>query len=323
MSADTRAASGAHGLTGSMLVIGESLIDIVDRDGSRTRHVGGSPLNVAFGLGRLGIRTVFATEFGDDEDGAAITAHLADAGVTVLRTADGSRRTSTAVARIGDDGSASYDFDIAWTFATPPAVDHVRAVHVGSIGAFRTPGGPRVLELIESLPADVLISFDPNIRPALMPSGEESRALVERYAARAAIVKLSDEDAEWLYPGDASSAPSRLLAAGAKLVAVTRGAEGSLLHTAGERLVVPARPTVAVDTIGAGDAYMSGLLGAIAAFAGAADAMGDLTPADLAEIGRIAADSAAITVGRAGAMPPTAAELEQVGQARDGAPTSA
>jgi len=309
-------------MTAHFLVIGEALIDIVERDGSRTRHVGGSPLNVAFGLGRLGIRTAFATEFGDDEDGAVITAHLADAGVTVLRTADGSHRTSTAVARIGDDGSASYDFDIEWTFAAPPPADDVQAVHIGSIGAFRAPGGPRVLELIESLPADVLVSFDPNIRPALMPSREESRALVERYAARATIVKLSDEDAEWLYPGRADEVPGILLAQGARLVAITRGADGSTVHAPGASVHVPARPTIAVDTIGAGDAYMSGLLGAIAAPSGMVAALHDLTVADLAAIGRIAADSAAITVGRAGAMPPTADELERMGRAAETSATA-
>ena len=293
------------------LVIGEALIDVVDRDGERAQHVGGSPLNVAFGLGRLGIRTVFATEFGDDEAGAAITAHLASAGVAIERTADGSRHTSTALARIGADGSASYDFDVEWTFGTPPSADDANAVHIGSIGAFLAPGGPRVLELIEALPDDVLVSFDPNIRPAFVPSREETRGLVERYAARATIVKLSDEDADWLYPGRADDVAGILLAQGARLVAITRGAEGSTLHAPGASAHVPATPTTAVDTIGAGDAYMSGLLAAIAAPSGMVAALQDLTAADLTAIGRIAAASAAITVGRAGAMPPTADELER------------
>ncbi|MDQ4215508.1 carbohydrate kinase [Microbacterium capsulatum] len=306
------------------LVIGEALIDIVDRDGERSHHVGGSPLNVAFGLGRLGVRTVFATEFGDDADGTAIATHLASAGVAIERTDDVSRRTSTSLARIGADGSASYDFHVAWAFRTPPPVGDAQAVHVGSIGAFLAPGGPRVLELIESLPAEVLVSFDPNIRPAFVPSREETRELVERYAARATIVKLSDEDAEWLYPGRADDVAGILLGQGARLVAITRGAEGSTLYAPGATVQVPARPTRAVDTIGAGDAYMSGLLAAIAAPSGMVAALQDLSAADLAAIGRIAAESAAITVGRAGAMPPTAEELERAGRAPVGdvAPTA-
>lgn len=294
------------------LVIGEALIDIVDRgDGSEPlRHVGGSPLNVAFGLGRLGIPTVFATEYGDDADGAAITAHLAGAGVAVVRTAGGTRRTATARARIQADGSAVYDFDIDWTLRHPPTVGDASVVHVGSIGALRAPGAEGVLALVESLDEGVLVTFDPNVRPALMPPQAESRALVERYAARAAVVKLSDEDAEWLYPGEAGTAARRLLAAGARLVAVTHGAAGSELHTATHRVGVPVRATNAVDTIGAGDSYMSGLIAAIVERVGVDAALsGTLTVQQLAEIGRIASSSSSLTVARAGAMPPTAVEL--------------
>ena len=299
------------GFAGRILVIGEALIDIVDRGGQPVRHVGGSPLNVAFGLARLGIATTFASEFGEDSDGAAIAAHLAAAGVTIARTADAIRPTSTALARIGEDGSATYDFDLQWTFSTPPAVAGISAIHIGSIGALRAPGSDAVLALVESLPEGVLVTFDPNVRPALMPPPAETRALVERYAARAAVVKLSDEDAAWLYPGAADSAPERLLAAGAKLVAVTHGAIGSVLRTASARLDVPARPTIAVDTIGAGDAYMSGLIAAIVQRVGVVDALaGRFTEEQLAAIGRIAAVSSGLTVARAGAMPPTAAELE-------------
>ncbi|MBS1906973.1 MAG: carbohydrate kinase [Actinobacteria bacterium] len=300
-----------NAFAGRILVIGEALIDIVDRGGEPVRHVGGSPLNVAFGLARLGIATTFATEFGDDADGAAIAAHLASAGVTVARTAGQDLRTSTALARIGDDGSATYDFDLEWIFSAPPATAGISAVHIGSIGALRAPGSEGVLALVESLPDDVLVTFDPNVRPALMPPADLTRATVERYAARAAVVKLSDEDAEWLYPGQADAAPARLLAAGARLVAVTHGAAGSVLHTGSARLDVPVRPTVAVDTIGAGDAYMSGLIAAIVQRVGVVDALaGRFSGAQLAEIGRIAAVSSGLTVARAGAMPPTAAELE-------------
>jgi fructokinase len=298
----------------AVLVIGESLIDVVDRgDGmERVRHVGGSPLNVAFGLGRLGVPTVFATEFGEDEDGAAIERHLAAAGVRIERADDGTRRTATAIAHIGADGSASYEFDLDWTFTRPPEVTDVAAVHVGSIGALRPPGSDTVVEYVEALPSNVLVTFDPNIRPALMPPPDQTRTLVERYAARAAIVKLSDEDAEWLYPGHADDAAQVLVERGAQLVAITRGAYGSVLHTASSTVVIPARPTQAVDTIGAGDAYMAGLLTAVVG-GGGADAVlgGDLTAADLAAIGRIAGVAASITVSRAGAMPPTADELER------------
>ncbi|WP_439902089.1 carbohydrate kinase family protein [Microbacterium azadirachtae] len=295
-----------------ILVIGEALIDIVDRGGRLARHVGGSPLNVAFGLARLGLTTTFATAFGTDEGGSAIVRHLAEAGVSIVRTADAGRPTSTALARIGADGSASYEFDLTWAFSTPPATAGFDVVHVGSIGALRAPGADGVRELVAGLPEQVLVTFDPNIRAALMPPREATRTRVEAYAARAAVVKLSDEDAAWLYPDDAQAAPERLLAAGARLVVMTRGAEGSVLHTGELRVEVPVRPTVAVDTIGAGDAYMSGLIAAIVRRVGIDDARaGRFTREQLAEIGAVAAASAALTVGRAGAMPPTAAELDR------------
>ncbi|MGN6198897.1 carbohydrate kinase family protein [Humibacter sp.] len=297
-----------------ILVIGESLIDVVDRgDGTeRARHVGGSPLNVAFGLGRLGIPTRFATEYGEDEGGDAIDLHLAAAGVRVEWTDDRSRPTSTAIAHIGPDGSASYRFDLEWRFRTPPQVPSLAAVHVGSIGALRMPGSSGVLALVEALSDEVLVTFDPNIRPALIPSREQTRDLVERYAARADIVKLSDEDAEWLYPGNSADASDILLDRGARLVVTTQGAAGSTLRTRAATVHAPARSTDPVDTIGAGDAYMAGLLAAVIGCGGIRAVLDDqLTPADLAAIGRYASSAAAITVGRAGAMPPTAIELER------------
>lgn len=297
-----------------VLVIGESLIDVVDRgDGTeRVRHVGGSPLNVAFGLGRLGIPTVFATEYGEDEDGDAIDWHLRAAGVRVEWTDDRGRSTSTAVAHIGPDGSASYEFDLEWRFRMPPQVPGLAAVHVGSIGALRSPGSFGVLALVEALPEDVLVTFDPNIRPALIPSREQTRELVERYASRANIVKLSDEDAEWLYPRDVADAADILLDHGARLVITTQGAGGSTLRTRMAMVHVPARSTHAIDTIGAGDAYMAGVLAAVVGGGGKQAVLDDrLTATDLTKIGRLASSAAAITVGRAGAMPPTAIELER------------
>lgn len=294
-----------------VLVIGESLIDIVeDRDGDSASHVGGSPLNVAVGLARLGVQTTFATEFGQDADGRAIADHLARAGVQTVQTADPGERSSTARARIGGDGSAEYAFDVTWRFDILPATATSSVVHVGSIGALRPPGGERVLRLVESLPADVLVTFDPNIRPTLLPDREQTRALVERYAERAAIVKLSDEDAAWLYPERPDDAPDRLRARGASVVVVTNGAAGSVIHSAAGRLQVPAFPAVVADTIGAGDAYMAGLIAAmVRSIGGAAAAAGRFDAGDLEDAGRIAAAAAGLTVSRAGAIPPTEREL--------------
>ncbi|WP_307450736.1 MULTISPECIES: carbohydrate kinase [Microbacterium] len=301
------------GVTGAVLVVGESLIDIVEGDGDSRSYVGGSPLNVAVGLARLGMTVDFGTEFGADDAGARIADRLSRDGVTPIQTAAGAWPTSTARARIRPDGSASYVFDLEWRFDAPPRADGYAIVHVGSVGALREPGAHRVVELIESLPADVLVTFDPNVRPALLASSERTRALVERYAARANVVKLSDEDAEWLYPDDPASAPERLLARGAGLVVVTRGGQGSTIHTPAVELPVPSFPVEVVDTIGAGDSYMSGIIAALVRGVGVAGAAtGAFDESDLAEVGRFAATAAGLTVSRAGAAPPTIAELDAV-----------
>ncbi len=297
------------------LVIGEALIDIVNRGGGESEHVGGSPLNVAVGLSRLGVPTTFATEFADDDRGRLIADHIAASRVDVVQTAAVRERTSTAKALIGSDGSASYVFDLTWEFSRAPHPDGAAIVHVGSVGALRPPGAHRVLDLVEALPREVLVSFDPNIRPALLPSVDETRDLVHRYAARADVVKLSDEDAEWLYPDDPASAASRLLEQGASIVVVTRGGEGSVLTTAAGELRIPTHVVEVVDTIGAGDSYMSGLIAALAQQIGVSRVIErrfDLD--DLAEVGRVAALAAGITVSRAGAAPPTTAELDAVAQ---------
>jgi len=297
------------------LVIGEALIDVVDRADRSDAHVGGSPLNVAVGLARLGVDVVFATEFSDDAHGRLIDDHLRSAEVAWVQTTSSREPTSTARARIGRDGSASYVFDLRWVFDAPPRTDGFSVVHVGSVGALRPPGALGVIDLVESLPSDVLVTFDPNIRPALLPPREQTRELVERFAARANLVKLSDEDAEWLYPEDPSVAPARLLAQGASIVAVTRGAAGSDIHTEGRSVTVPPYRTEVADTIGAGDAYMSGLVGAIVRGGLTARVIdGAASGADLTAIGGLAAVAAGLTVGRAGAVPPTEDEIAAVAE---------
>lgn len=112
-----------------VLVVGEALIDVVERDGSSAEIVGGSPANVALTLGRLGRRVQLVTDIGDDERGRRIRDHLGKSDVLVSSGADG--RTSTAVARIGADGAANYTFDIQWNPPRPraPGAACARRIH--------------------------------------------------------------------------------------------------------------------------------------------------------------------------------------------------
>jgi len=301
---DTRA---AH----EVLVIGESIVDVVDRDGITTAHAGGSPLNVAYGLARLGLPTAFATEFGDDAYGRMIAAHLASAGVAIMRDDASSVETSVATAQIGADGSAHYTFSLHWDYAAT-AVPVTPVVHVGSVGAFREPGSTAVRHALQQLPASTLITMDPNIRPSLIPDAPRVLEQVASYAARADLVKLSDEDAAWLFPGASEDDVLEwFLDRGTSVVAITRGSAGSVLRSRRGRAEIEARPTTVVDTIGAGDAYMAGLIAAVLDGGDGLGAVRDGAESGFLErLGRVASTAAALTVARSGATPPTRAEMD-------------
>jgi len=304
------AASNPAGESADVVVIGEALIDVVSSsDGTASpttvEHPGGSPANVAYGLGRLGVRTGLLTSIGDDERGAAIARHLASAGVTLLPGSTSASRTASATATLAPDGSASYEFDITWDLAPVAPAYLPRVLHTGSIASFLSPGASAVRTLLEQSYRETLVTYDPNIRPALLGSHAQALAIFEDLVPLTDVVKLSDEDADWLYPGlGLDEAAGRVLELGAGLAVVTRGAEGSLLATPATRLHVPAVRTVVADTIGAGDSYMAALIYGLLS-----RSSDGLAPAVLEILGRTASKAAAITVSRPGANPPTAEEL--------------
>jgi fructokinase len=289
-----------------VFVIGEALIDVVTTPEGTIEHPGGSPANVAYGLARLGVRTGLLTSIGADRRGDALAEHLAGAGVTLLPGSHSLERTSTATATIASDGSASYAFDITWDVKPlDPALPPPKVVHTGSIASFLPPGAGRVKAMLQELHSECIITCDPNIRPALLGTHGEARYTFEELVHLSTVVKLSDEDATWLYPEMAlEETATHILNLGAELAVITKGSSGSLLATPATSLTIPAVKTPVVDTIGAGDSYMSALiLGLITRGAGG------LAPSVLDQLGRTAATAAAITVSRAGARPPTEDEL--------------
>lgn len=291
--------------TPDVVVVGEALVDVVAAGAGIIEHPGGSPMNVAYGLGRLGVPTALLTSLGDDARGAAIEAHLRSAGVELLPGSRSAVRTASATATLAADGSASYDFDISWELApvAPPYLPKV--LHTGSIATFLAPGASAVKTLLEQAHRECLVTYDPNVRPALLGSQAEARSIFEDLVPLTDVVKLSDEDAGWLYPGlRLEDAAARVLALGASLAVVTRGGEGSLLITPAETVHIPAVTSVVADTIGAGDSYMAALI--LGLLARSTEGLGR---AALESLGRTASKAAAITVRRPGATPPTAAEL--------------
>jgi fructokinase len=311
--------------SGGSLVVGESLVDIlVDSSGMESTFPGGSPLNVAVGLARLGWPTALLTRVGCDASGELIESHLAASGVSLWPGSTVSQKTSSARAIVDDLGHALYQFDLDWSvpYVKPTGVSHI---HTGSIGAIVQPGADAVLKMFGRKDAHTLKSFDPNVRPALMGERAVVVARVETLARNCHVVKMSDEDADWLYPGMAHSTISqRYLEFGVALFAITRGSDGVFLTSADVELSLPAVPVNLIDTIGAGDAFMSGLLYAILA-----DGMdrlvlaGRLGAAEVEHVGTVALASAALTVTRAGASPPTIEELESLLPTRSSADAAA
>jgi fructokinase len=297
-----------------LLVIGECVADIVRLPGAADQvHPGGSPANVAYGLARLGHGTTLLTQLGPDDNGRLIRDHLAGAGVEV-RTDGTTAATPSAVVTLDGDGRAAYTFEISWSLG-PVAPDRPpRHVHTGSIAAVMEPGAATVLGAVESLRASATVSYDPNVRPELMGDHDSAVRRVERCVALSDVVKASDEDLEWLYPGqDPERVAERWLATGPAVVLVTRGGDGALAVLPGGRVTADALPTHVVDTVGAGDAFMSGTLHALAGHgllgADGRERLRALDRTRVADILRHAAASAAVTVARAGANPPDAAEL--------------
>ncbi len=292
-----------------VLVAGEALVDVRVEDGHRSEHPGGSPLNVAVGLARLGVPTTLATQLGDDAHGRLVAAHVEASGVQLVRLPPHGT-TATATARLEAGGGATYEFDIDWDPVRLPDPGGFRLVHVGSIGATLPPGAGGVVALTrEASSAGVPVSVDPNLRPSITPDLDQARTYVQQVIELASVVKLSDEDAEVLWPGREPHSVLDTLsgAPGAPLVAMTRGGEGAVLAAGGRRGRAPARPVEVSDTIGAGDSFMAALLAGLLVH-DLADPAG-WTAAALDWLTGVAVEAAAVTCSRPGADPPWASEL--------------
>lgn len=300
------------------LVVGEALIDVVHRrDGSVESHPGGSPLNVAIGLARLGREAHLLTWIGNDDAGAALTEHLGASGVHLAPGSDGAARSSTAVATLDESGAATYEFDINWQLPAGAVTPDPVVVHTGSIAAVLEPGADAVLELVRAHRASASITYDPNMRPALMGSAAAAAERVEPMLDAADVVKVSDEDLAWYAEGrEIDEVAAAWAARGPALVVVTLGGSGALAVTSRGLRVEVAAPRVEVaDTVGAGDSFMGGLIDGLwtAGLLGAErrEALHAIDEATLTGVLERCVRIAAITVSRPGANPPTAEELDE------------
>lgn len=292
----------------TFLVVGEALVDIVVLDsGEQEVRPGGSPLNIAVGLGRLGLDVALLTDIGDDVWGQMVRSHAESSGVRVSGQRAG--RTSSATARIAEDGSATYDFDVTGHLdASGHDLSKVAGMHVGSIGAFMEPGASEVRRLFAS--SGGLRTFDPNIRAALMPSREQSLEIFNAIVNYADVVKMSDEDASWLFPDlYPEEVVEMLVDRGVALVALTLGARGALLRSSVAAVDVERSDGPVVDTIGAGDTFMAALIESALALEASGTSLHDAHRDEVESIGRFASRAAAVTVSRRGADLPWVHEV--------------
>jgi fructokinase len=258
-------------------VIGEALVDLVEdpAGGGQREAPGGSPFNVAIGLARLGNRTSLMARLSEDRYGLLLRSTAAAEGIDLRAAPRAAERATVATATVDAAGQVTYEFDMdgtadwQWTAAELRALNPgTELLHFGSIASWTPPGDARIAGLVGALRArdGMLISYDPNIRPAVFGGRDRGIETVERSVRDAHVVKASREDVEWLYPAtDPADVAARWNRLGAKLVVVTDGPDGATAYR-GTRAPLhrPGRRVTVVDTIGAGDAFTAGLLTGLA-----------------------------------------------------------
>ena len=252
-----------------IVVCGEALIDMVTTgDSTRRPTPGGGPFNTARALARLEAPAAFLGHFSTDEFGRMLADQLAADGASLALATFGPEPTMIAVANIGGDGLAEYEFLIQGTSAPNLTLDmipaelpvEVKAVHLGTLGLVLEPMASSLAALVRREHGRRLVILDPNIRPVLT-TDPQYRPRLDSLISQSTIVKASDADLDWLFQGlDRMAAARALLARGPKMVVVTLGAKGAIGVTASAEVRVPAPAVRVVDTIGAGDAFGAALL---------------------------------------------------------------
>jgi fructokinase len=304
----------------SVIVAGEALIDLAPRDGLLLPLLGGSPYNVAIGLGRLGIATSYLGGLSSDGFGQRLAEQLTVDGVELHLAPVISGPTTLAVVHLDDDGRARYGFYLDGTSAAGLQEDDLpdlppdAALHVsfGAITLDTDPAGTTLRSLLEAERGRRVLSLDPNVRPSVITDLQTYATRLDELVRGIDLVKVSDEDLATLRPErDPREVAERWATSGPALVVVTRGPEGAVALTSGGlHVVVPGRAVELVDTVGAGDAFTSGLLAWLdARQLLQRQALEQLSASDLESALEHAVRVAAITCTRAGADPPRADEL--------------
>ena len=299
-----------------IVVAGEALVDLIARlDGTIGAVPGGGPYNAARAIGRLGVPVAWAGCLSSDRFGGALEAGLTADGVTLDLVQRTDLPTTLALAELDASGAATYRFYADGTsapaFLPGPFAGGLptgtRALHVGTLGLVLEPIATTLTALVAALPDDVLLLVDPNCRPSTVRDPAEYRRRMADVLARADVVKVSVEDVAFLRPGeDPATGVAWLASLGPKAILVTDGAGAVRVVTDGASTDIEVPPIEVVDTVGAGDTFAGAALACLI-HDGVTRATLDANAAVRAA--RFGVRAAGIACTRAGATPPTLAEL--------------
>ncbi|WP_306047704.1 carbohydrate kinase [Nioella sp. MMSF_3534] len=308
-----------------ILCCGEALIDMIPsptteggKDGF-VPHSGGAVFNTAIALGRLGVQTGMITGLSTDMFGQQLDEALRASHVDTTRVIRSDRPTTLAFVKL-TDGHATYSFFDEFSAGRmirpedlPNLADEVSALFFGGISLAVEPCADTYAALMEREGGTRAVMMDPNIRPGFIKDVDRYRDRLARMLSLTDIVKVSDEDLNWIYPGPESlqAKLDMLRAAGPKLIVLTRGGDGATAYLSdGTEVAVAAERVTAVDTVGAGDTFNAGVMASLSEQGLLTKAgVAGVTAPQMAAALTLAAKAAAVTVSRAGANPPWREEL--------------
>lgn len=306
-----------------VICLGEILIDFISTESHVTiaqapafeKKPGGAPANVACGLARLGVSAAFIGKVGQDHFGEFLRETLSEnnvdtAGLAVSSTCN----TTLAFVSLAGNGERSFAFyrnPGADTQLTPDdlprqSFQNGRIFHFGSLSLTHEPARSATLAALDLAEANsMLISYDPNLRPALWPSLAEARTQMLQVMKRVHLLKISEEEAQFLTGSDSAIDGARqLLAEGPSLVLLTLGEKGCCIIREGiDPIEVPGMKVLSIDTTGAGDAFMAAFLSRLIHYGTNAIGLCVLGPSLLTAMARFANAAGALATTKKGAIP--------------------
>jgi len=300
-------------LSKEIWVCGEALIDLIPRGEQKIAIVGGGPANTAKALARLGFDSYFIDGISTDGFGGMIKDQLLHDGVNLKYAHYSDKQTCTADVSLDKAGVASYIFTIDGTatfdftndWLPDPAEIKPVVLQIGTLATIVQPAADVLLEWAKRVAKVAPVVFDPNVRSSVQPDRPKYQEAIAKWAAISAVIKVSEDDLSWLYPEqDQIAIAEEWIKGGSTLVIITKGSYGIIGVTKDDVVSVPGVKIEVVDTVGAGDT-----VGAIVVEAIVERGLKVITGDVLREVLVRATKAAAITCSRAGANPPTRAEI--------------